>query len=115
ANFPEAMAIADEGETHLTAIDFDLHPNAIGIGVGMGLHEESQLALHYFLKRNRVPLVIDADGLNILAQHSEWLALLPPKTILTPHPKELSRLIGEWCDDYEKIEKVREFARKYDL
>lgn len=113
--FPEAMAIADEGETHLTAIDFDLHPNAIGIGVGLGVHEESQQALHAFLKQNSRPLVVDADGLNILAQHPDWLSLLPPKTILTPHPKELSRLIGAWSDDYDKIEKVRAFARKHDL
>jgi hydroxyethylthiazole kinase-like uncharacterized protein yjeF len=81
----------------------------------MGQHEETQLALHGFLKRNNAPLVIDADGLNILAQHREWLSLLPAKTILTPHPKELSRLIGEWSDDYEKIQKARLFAREYDL
>lgn len=115
SNFPEAMAIADGGETHLTSILYDLHPDAIGIGVGMGLHEETQQALHDFLQRNNLPLVIDADGLNILAQHREWLSLLPAKTILTPHPKELSRLIGEWRDDYEKIQKTRLFVREHDL
>jgi len=36
SNFPEAMAIEDGGDTHLTSITYDLHPNAIGIGVGMG-------------------------------------------------------------------------------
>lgn len=115
ANFPEAMAIADGGETHLSAIEYDLHPDAIGIGVGMGQHAETQQALLGFLKRNNAPLVIDADGLNILAQHREWLSLLPAKTILTPHPKELSRLIGEWSDDYDKIQKARVFAREHDL
>ena len=115
SNFPEAMAIADEGETHLTSILNDLHPDAIGIGMGMGQHAETQQALHDFLQSNDVPLVIDADGLNILAQHREWLSLLPAKTILTPHPKELSRLIGEWGDDYEKIQKARLFAQQYDL
>lgn len=115
ANFPEAMAIADGGETHLSAIEYDLHPDAIGIGVGMGQHAETQQALLGFLKRNNASLVIDADGLNILAQHREWLSLLPAKTILTPHPKELSRLIGEWSDDYDKIQKARVFAREHDL
>jgi hydroxyethylthiazole kinase-like uncharacterized protein yjeF len=43
------------------------------------------------------------------------MAFLPSKTILTPHPKELSRLIGKWCDDYDKINKTRLFAQKYDL
>ncbi len=115
SNFPEAMAIEDGGETYLTSITYDLHPNAIGIGVGMGQHQETQLALHGFLQKNSAPMVIDADGLNILSQHPDWLSLLPPKTILTPHPKELSRLIGAWCDDYEKIHKTRLFAQEHDL
>jgi NAD(P)H-hydrate epimerase len=39
------------------------------------------------------PLVIDADGLNILAGLEDWPSLLPPETILTPHPGEMARLI----------------------
>ena len=111
--FPEAMALGDRHENRITAIEYKLKPDAIGIGIGMGQHVETEQALHDFLKQNRVPLVIDADGLNILAKHTDWLSLLPPGTILTPHPKELSRMIGEWSDDYEKIRKTREFARKY--
>lgn len=66
--------------------------------------------------KNNTPLVIDADGLNILSRHKDWLTLIPPpKTILTPHPKELSRLIGEWSDDYDKILKTKQFAEKYGL
>jgi len=112
---PEAMAIEDEHPEHISDIQYSLHPDAVGIGIGMGQHPETQDALHRFLLKNRTPLVIDADGLNILAQHREWVSLLPPKTILTPHPRELSRLIGEWDDDYEKIQKTRLFAREYDL
>ncbi len=115
SNFPEAMAMGEGGDTQLTSIAYDLHPDAIGIGVAMGQHEKTQQGLHDFLQRNKVPLVIDADGLNILAQHPDWLSLLPARTILTPHPKELSRLIGEWGDDYEKIRKTRLFALKHDL
>ncbi|MBN1659931.1 MAG: NAD(P)H-hydrate dehydratase [Anaerolineae bacterium] len=40
------------------------------------------------------PLVIDADGLNALAQAGEWWKMLPPGTILTPHPGEMARLVG---------------------
>jgi len=115
SSLPEAMAIEDEHPEHITDIRYSLHPDAVGIGIGMGQHPETQDALHRFLLKNRTPLVIDADGLNILAQHREWVSLLPPKTILTPHPRELSRLIGEWDDDYEKIQKTRLFAREYDL
>ncbi|MBI5929287.1 MAG: NAD(P)H-hydrate epimerase [Chloroflexi bacterium] len=40
------------------------------------------------------PLVIDADGLNLLAEITDWSKLLPPNTILTPHPGEFARLAG---------------------
>jgi hydroxyethylthiazole kinase-like uncharacterized protein yjeF len=117
-HFPEAMAIGDAHGSRITAIEYGLKPNAIGIGIGMGQHDDTVQALHRFLKKihgleNGVPLVVDADGLNILSKHPEWLSLLPPGTILTPHPKELSRLIGEWNDDFDKIQKTRAFAREY--
>lgn len=41
------------------------------------------------------PLVVDADGLNILSEIPDWPALLPPGTILTPHPGEMARLTGK--------------------
>jgi NAD(P)H-hydrate repair Nnr-like enzyme with NAD(P)H-hydrate dehydratase domain len=46
--------------------------------------------------------------LNILS-NKEWLALLQPKTILTPHPKELERLIGKWTSEEEKFSKTIAF------
>ncbi len=113
SNFPEAMALEDKGTEHITSIEYDLKPDAIGIGMGIGLHEETEQAMYHFLRKNNTPLVVDADGLNILARHGEWLSLLPAGTILTPHPKELMRLIGEWRDDYDKIDKTRLFAQKY--
>ena len=113
SNFPEAMALEDKGTEHITSIDYPVKPDAIGIGMGMGLHEETEQALYSFLRKNKCPLVVDADALNILSRHPEWLTLLPEDTILTPHPKELLRLIGEWRDDYDKIDKTRLFAHKY--
>ena len=53
-----------------------------------------------FFESNTAPLIIDADALNILADNKEWLRLLPENTIITPHPKELERLIGSWKDDF---------------
>jgi hydroxyethylthiazole kinase-like uncharacterized protein yjeF len=111
--FPEAMVLEDKGAEHIAAIEYSLKPNAAGIGMGMGLHEETEQALHRFLRQNAAPLVVDADALNILSRHKEWLPLLPAGTILTPHPKELQRLVGVWRDDYDKIERTKRFARKY--
>ena len=93
-SLPEAMIITDSHKNHVSKIMFDIHPQAIGIGPGMGQEKETQKAMQRFLKSNTLPLVIDADALNILSMNQLWYTLLKPKTILTPHPKELERLIG---------------------
>jgi NAD(P)H-hydrate epimerase len=59
-----------------------------------------------------VPLIIDADALNILGANRELLDLLPPDTLLTPHPKEFERLTELARDDYHRLELLREFARQ---
>jgi ADP-dependent NAD(P)H-hydrate dehydratase / NAD(P)H-hydrate epimerase len=112
---PEVMVMTDENYHKITNIEFDLQPKAIGIGMGIGQEEETTAALYHFLKENKIPLVIDADALNILSENSEWMNLLPKNSILTPHPKELERLIGTWEDDFDKIEKVKSFAKMYHL
>jgi hydroxyethylthiazole kinase-like uncharacterized protein yjeF len=109
---PEVMVLTDVQEKHISKIDFDFIPQAIGIGPGMGQELETQKALFEFLKTNLLSLVIDADALNILAENPEWVFLLPAKTILTPHPKELERLIGKWESDSEKMEKTIAFSKK---
>jgi ADP-dependent NAD(P)H-hydrate dehydratase len=108
---PEVMVITDKNDKFLSDILFDLKPNAIGIGPGMGQEKETQKAFHDFLFKNNTPLVIDADALNILANNPSWMALLKPKTILTPHQKELERLIGKWNSDDEKFEKTIAFSK----
>ena len=112
--FPEAMVLTD-GDEHITQISFDFEPKAIGIGVGMGQHPDTQKAMNDFLKLYKGNLVIDADGLNILSYNKDWLKLLPPATILTPHPKELQRLMGDWEDDFDKIDKMKAFSKTYDV
>src|SRR5690606_15829249 len=73
------------------------------------------LAFEALLENINAPMVIDADGLNLLAHKKELLKKLPRESVLTPHPKELERLIGPWKDDFEKLEKSRQFARKYQI
>lgn len=112
--FPEAMALTD-GDKWITAINFDLAPKGMGIGPGIGQHNETQQALRDFLKLSKLPMVIDADALNILAYNKELLKELPENTIITPHPKELERLMGSWKDDFERMEKLKEFSQQFKL
>ncbi|EOG6896034.1 NAD(P)H-hydrate dehydratase [Flavobacterium psychrophilum] len=112
---PEVMVITDDYLEHIALINFDLNLKSIGIGVGMGQHPDTQHAFFNFLKSNKLPLVIDADALNILSQNIEWLSLLPKKAILTPHQKELERLIGKWSSEEEKLEKVKRLCLEYNL
>lgn len=115
SSFPEAMVVQDDNQLHLSSITYQINPSAIAIGMGMGQHNETKQALHEFLQNKSTPMVIDADALNILSAHPEWLHCLQPNTILTPHPGELSRLVGSWANDFEKIALTRKFARKFNL
>jgi ADP-dependent NAD(P)H-hydrate dehydratase len=112
---PEVMTLTDVQEKFISIITFDIKPQSIAIGPGLGQETETQKAVLDFLKSNSVPLVIDADALNILSINKEWLALLQPKTILTPHPKELERLIGKWNSEEEKFSKTIAFSKQYNV
>ncbi|WP_395044946.1 NAD(P)H-hydrate dehydratase [Flavobacterium sp.] len=112
---PEVMVLTDVNENFVTKIDFNFIPNAIGIGIGIGQEMETQNAVHQLLFDNKTPMVIDADALNILALNPAWLSLLQPKTILTPHLKELERLLGKWNSKDEKFAKAVEFSKKFNV
>lgn len=112
-SIPEVMVITDENANAITNINFSLLPQATGIGPGIGKELSTQKALFEFLRINKSPLVLDADALNILAKNKSWLELVPENTILTPHPKELERLIGNWNSESEKFQKTIAFSEKY--
>lgn len=109
---PEAMVEVDS-DAQLAYFNFKVNPSVIGVGMGMGTSDSTAEGFLRFLKHNTLPLVIDADGINILSRNTDYLALLPPETILTPHPGELERLIGKWSNDYEKIDLMTTFSEKY--
>jgi hydroxyethylthiazole kinase-like uncharacterized protein yjeF len=111
---PEIMVITDEGEFNLSNIAFALNPTVIGLGIGLGTDSGTSDAFADFLKKNKVSLVLDADGLNMLSKNKKLLNKLPIKSVLTPHPKELERLIGKWEDDFDKLNKVMAFSKQYD-
>jgi NAD(P)H-hydrate epimerase len=110
---PEAMCLADPAADFISELP-DLTPyQAIGIGPGLGQHDASRTVLARLLHKATVPLVLDADALNMLGTHRELLALLPPNTVLTPHIGEFARLTEKTRDDYHRLDLLREFAQKH--
>ena len=82
------------------------------LGCGIGQATETVQVVKQFLKATTKPVVLDADALNILAQHPDWFSLLPAGSILSPHPKEFSRLFGTTQNHFERIAKQRENGRR---
>lgn len=73
--------------------------DAVVIGPGLSKGEWAKQILRCILKEAKVPVVIDADGLNIIAKQPELLQLSKATLILTPHLGEMSRLSGALTKD----------------
>lgn len=100
---PEVMVILDKNEDHFTGIEIPARISAIGIGPGLGTHQETVNGIEQLLKTStQIPMVWDADALNILSMHPELLDKLPEGTIITPHPGEFDRLFGEQEDHFAR-------------
>lgn len=93
--FPEAMLSVDPSVSHASTLPdgFDRF-SAVAIGPGLGTHADTALLLQQVLTHCTVPLILDADALNLVARH-QLHHLLSPDTIITPHAKEYERLFGE--------------------
>ena len=90
--------------------------DACAIGVGAGTADSAKTMLVAMLKRE-LPLIIDADGLNMLAQHQELLGTLAQRqndALLTPHPAEAGRLLGTDTATVQadRLSNARELARR---
>ncbi|HUW93831.1 MAG TPA: NAD(P)H-hydrate dehydratase [Bacteroidales bacterium] len=110
---PEAMVSPDPGAEFITTMPDLARYNAVGVGPGLGTDPDTRNAITDLLKSCNRPLVLDADALNILALEPEALALLPPGSILTPHPGEFKRLAKTDKSDYQLLMIQREFASKH--
>jgi NAD(P)H-hydrate epimerase len=89
---------------------------ALAIGPGISQSQGTKSLVQTLLKRLKdIPLVLDADGLNALADNPQTLKTLAGRAILTPHPGEMSRLSGQSVKEIQadRIQSARAFARKY--
>lgn len=97
---PEAMFCAKE--TFLTA-NLEKY-KVIAIGPGLGTSADALILLKSVITRFKKPIVVDADALNILAEHPDLLTQLPEKSVLTPHMKEFDRLFGAHESWWKRID-----------
>jgi ADP-dependent NAD(P)H-hydrate dehydratase / NAD(P)H-hydrate epimerase len=109
----ESMVIVDANSNFVTKINENLSKyNAIGIGPGLGTAAETGELLAKLISEATRPLLIDADGLNLLSAQKELLKKLPPGSVLTPHPKEFERLFGPTANEVERIELALQKAQE---
>jgi NAD(P)H-hydrate epimerase len=111
---PEAMVLVDPEEKYLANVPDITSFTAFGIGPGIGRDKQTITFLQNVLPQKSSPCVLDADALNILSDHPEVQKHIPRGSILTPHPGEFKRLVGDWKDDFERMEKQRALASKLD-
>ena len=115
--FPEAMVSIDSDDNIFTSFPADMNKyTAAGVGPGLGTDEKSIAALKDFLSLWNKPLVLDADALNMIAMRKEeMLPMLKPYTIITPHVKEFRRWVGEWDNDFDRLEKQKSLAKDLNI
>lgn len=110
---PEAMVLVDENDTQVSAAGATEKYNAVGIGPGIGTTALTAEALYQYLRHTSQPMVLDADALNLVSMHPEWLQHIPHGSLLTPHPKEFERLAGKATDDFHRHRLQLDFAKKH--
>lgn len=91
--------------------------DAVGIGPGLGSGSSLYPFVKGILENISVPAVVDADGLNAIAEDTSFLKNLQQDIIITPHPLEMARLSHTTVKDIEenREERAREFAYKHKI
>lgn len=110
---PELMAITREGSS-LPDIKWDKY-NSIAIGPGLGTADDALELLSEVLTNYRKPIVIDADGLNMIANNSMLFGNIQPGSILTPHMKEFDRLFGEHSSWWDRLQTAKKNAAERNI
>lgn len=114
ATVPEAMSVIAGEEYLLSAPEIEKF-DAVGIGPGIALYPSHKKLLMETFRHLSKPMIIDADGLNCIAQNKELLEYIPPASILTPHPGEFERLFGKAENDFNRLQLVLQKAREFNI
>ena len=81
----------------------------------MGTNSEAKKYLESVLTSSSAQMVIDADAINLIAEHPKLKEMLPKNSIITTHPKEFERLVGSWKTEQEKLKLLIQFSANHNL
>jgi NAD(P)H-hydrate epimerase len=109
-SLPEALIAMDESDIIFTEHGSLDKYSSVAVGPGIDQKPNTKKALIALLREVKVPVVIDADGINLLSSVEKWKDILPGNAILTPHPKEFERLFGTFGDSYSRMKFQRQFS-----
>ena len=112
---PEVMVSLDADPDYCTQLPRLDAFSAISAGPGLGTSAETGKMLKHLIQQASMPMLLDADALNILADNPTWLAFLPKGTVLTPHPGEFARLAGKTPNSFDRLEVLRAMCIRYSL
>lgn len=112
---PEAILHGDRNEKTVTECLPTQTYQAAGMGPGLGTDEATAESLKQYLHTCKAPMVLDADALNILAQHEDWVKHIPSGTILTPHVGEFERLTHKCANHQERVLVAKAYAETNNL
>nr|WP_320118508.1 NAD(P)H-hydrate dehydratase [uncultured Marinifilum sp.] len=112
---PETMVSIDRSDLIFTEFPKLDQFKAIAIGPGIDKKQNSYRAMIDLLEEVKVPVVVDADAINIIGEHAELKNNLPMGCVFTPHMKEFERLVGKSKDSYTRNRMQREFAKTHGI
>jgi len=111
---PEAMCRTN-GERQVEKITEWQVATTVGIGPGLGTTVNVARAFEEFIEVYKLPLVMDADALNLLAKQNSLFEKIPANSILTPHPREFERMFGTAAESMMQVEQARTHAMRYNI
>lgn len=110
----EAMSINFEEDKVKSVIG---SANSIAFGPGIGISKEAEEVLRKVVEESSCPIVIDADGIKLLAKHNDLIKNLKGRCVITPHPGEMAEFLGETIEYIEanRIKVTIDTAKKYGI
>ena len=113
---PEAVITTYEEYNKEELLSLLTWADGVCIGSGLGMSRLSEKILKTVIEYVKVPCLIDADGLNLLAENKNYLNQMAERRfVITPHMKEMSRLTGTPVEELkaDRIQILKDFISRY--